>query len=100
MLMKNGTFFKPELCDSLISVKETIYKNNDKLDDDHNIVQNIKNKRDSVKKTIEIEEFMKSYKDEHSRSPSVEEIYDNLEDRINKHYIDKFVENLNIKINK
>ena len=47
---------------------------------------------------MEIEKFMKKYKDENKREPSIEEIYDNLEDQVNKIYIDQFVQRLNARI--
>ena len=42
--------------------------------------------------------FVKDYKQENNREPSIEEIYENLEDSINKMYIDKFVNRLNRQI--
>ena len=96
---KDADFFKPELCDSLISVKNTIYKKNVVLDDDHQTLIHIKNKRDSIHSSIEIEDFVKSYIEKNTRKPSVEEIYDNLEDKINKICIDNYVSRMNLRIN-
>ena len=48
--------------------------------------------------TLEIDKFVKSYTEQNNREPSVEEIYDNLEDQVNKKYIDLFVERFNKKI--
>ena len=94
---KHAKFYKPEICDNLISVSETMYKEPDKppSDPDIEVIQSIKKKRESVMHDLEIEDFIKKYKEENSRDPSIEEIYDNLEDNINKIYIDKFVERLN-----
>ncbi len=49
---------------------------------------------------IQIENFVKQYKIQNNKEPSIEEIYENLEDSINKMYIDKFVARLNKNIQK
>lgn len=96
---KKSTFIKPEICDNLTSVSENMYVEPEKpVDDDIEVVQNIKKKRDSIMHDIQIENFVKDYKQENNREPSIEEIYENLEDSINKIYIDKFVNRLNRQI--
>ena len=40
---------------------------------------------------IKIDEFIKKYKAHNNRDPTVEEIYDNLEDNIEKKHIDMFI---------
>ena len=45
-----------------------------------------------------MDNFVKKYTMENKREPSVEEIYDNLEDQVNKKYIDQFVKRLHNKI--
>jgi hypothetical protein len=95
---KNTDFYKPEICDSLISVTTTMYKQDVDKDEETKIVTSIKERRNTAINNIEIEDFVKKYKLENKREPSVEEIYDNLEDTINKKYIDKFVVNLNQQI--
>ena len=97
-------FFKPEICDNLVSVTETIYKeepnNNADKDDTLKIVQNIKDKKHDILENIKIEEFVKKYKEHNNRDPTVEEIYDNLEDNIQKKHIDSFIGKFkNIKLN-
>ena len=88
---KNSTFFKPEICDSLVSVTNTIYKPEIIVDSTLQIVQNIKERKNDVLENIKIEEFIKKYKAQNNRDPTIEEIYDNLEDNIQKKYIDIFV---------
>ena len=95
---KKKIFFKPEICDSLESVTSTIYTadyidNNDKDDKDETlkIIENIKQKKTDILENLKIEDFIKKYKEQNNRDPSVEEIYTNLEDNILKKYIDKFV---------
>ena len=58
----------------------------------------MKEKRQGRINNLEIENFVKNYKIENSREPTVEEIYDNLEDQVNRKYIDLFVKNLRNKI--
>ncbi len=96
---KHSEFFRPEICNSLISVRETVYKHDYNKDEDLKTVQSIRERRNSVLNTIEIDKFVKNYTKENKREPSVEEIYDNLEDQVNKKYIDMFVQRLNKKIN-
>jgi len=90
---KNNQFYKPEICDNLISVVDTIYKPVIKescKDNTIQIINNIKEQKTNITKSIEIEEFMKKYRKENNRDPTTEEIYDNLQDAIEKKYIDKF----------
>ena len=75
-----------------------MYKHDYNKDEDLKTVQSIKERRSSVMNTMEIEKFMKKYKDENKREPSIEEIYDNLEDQVNKIHIDRFVQRLNTRI--
>ena len=90
---KNNQFYKPEICDNLISVVDTIYKpelKESSKDNTIQIINNIKEQKTNITKSIEIEEFMKKYRKENNRDPTTEEIYDNLQDAIEKKYIDKF----------
>jgi len=96
---KKVNFIKPEICDNLVSVAEKMYIEPEKSQDpDIEAVQNIKKKRELVIHDIQIENFIKQYKIENNKEPSIEEIYENLEDSINKLYIDKFVQRLNKNI--
>jgi hypothetical protein len=94
---QNTDFFKPEICDSLISVKTTMYEP-DIEDIDLEVVKNIKERRNTIINNIEIEAFIKTYQTQNGREPTIQEIYDNLEDKVSKNYIDLFVENSNRKI--
>jgi len=94
---KDSDFFKPEICDSLVSVKSTMFEP-DEQDIELQTVKNIKERKNSVIKNIEIEEFIKIYQEQNGRIPTTEEIYDNLEDKISKKYLDIFMENMSKKI--
>ena len=96
-IFKKTEFLRPEICNALTSVRSTMYKH-DYSDEDLKTVKSIKERRSSVMNTMEIENFMKKYRDENKREPSIEEIYDNLEDEVNKIHIDRFVQRLNSRI--
>ena len=95
---KNSTFLRPEICNSLVSVRESVYKNDKSEDENLQTIQIIKEKRQSTINNLEIENFVQNYKLENKREPSVEEIYDNLEDQVNRKYIDLFVQRLHNRI--
>lgn len=95
---QKSNFFKPEICNALISVKETMYKNNKEEDEKLESIQIIKERRHSELNNLEIQNFIRNYRVENNRNPSSEEIYDNLEDKINKKYIDEFILKLHNKI--
>ena len=95
---KKSDFLRPEICNALTSVRATVYKKDETNDEDLNAVKSIKERRTSVMNNIEIEKFIKNYKEVNKREPSFEEIYDNLEDQVNKKYIDLFVQRLNTKL--
>ena len=94
---QNTDFFKPEICDALVSVKTTMFEP-DNEDNDLEVVKNIKERRNTVINNIEIEGFIKTYQEQNAREPSIVEIYDNLDDKVDKKYIDLFIENSNRKI--
>ena len=91
---RKSKFFKPEICDNLESVVVTMYK---ETDDVTTIVQNIKENQNNISKTIQIEEFIRQYKTANNREPTTEEIYDNLDEKINKKYIDAFIAKFKLK---
>ena len=95
---------KPEICDSLKSTSRSIFKQNDdeieKTETDK-IVAIIKKKQDILNQEIKIEDFIKSFSREYSRQPTIVEIFENLEETVEKDTIDKFISRSSwIKINK
>ena len=88
---KGHTFFKPEICGELVSVRDTMYKRDANSEEDFQTVITIRNKRDSIMKNVEIENFVKKFLTEHKRKPSIDEIYDNLTEDIGKDHIDKYM---------
>jgi hypothetical protein len=97
---KSTDFFKPEICDSLVSVKNTVFKSEipepNELD---TVIHNIANTKNNTIKDLKIEEFVTSFTKQNSRGPTIEEIYENLEDNVNKAHIDKFMQKIKPKIN-
>lgn len=114
---KKSDFWKPEICDSLSSAKYTIYETEPEMMEagtttEHvpppsptpaekvkkmSVMMKLQERRDEITNSIELDEFVKTYLKENGRAPSAEEIYDNMEDRINKKYIDKFIKRLHSK---
>jgi hypothetical protein len=85
----------PEICDSLQPTLDSIFKSPiipvEKTETDK-IVDMIKKKQDLINQEIHIEDFIKKFKTEYSRNPTVVEIFENLEENINKDVINKFVD--------
>ena len=88
---KSHTFFKPEICGELVSVRKDMYKRDPNADENFQTVVTIRNKRESIMKNIEIDNFVKKFLKQHNRPPSVEEIHTNLTEDIGKEYIDKYI---------
>lgn len=80
---------KPEILDSLESTKNIVYKTNNNLIYENNIKQN----KEQKSKEIIIENFIDTFKNEYSRKPSIIEIYDNLDHKISKDALEKYLEN-------
>ena len=55
------------------------------------IVAIIKKRQDLINKEVQIEDFVKSFVKEYSRQPTTVEIFENLEETIEKEVIDKFI---------
>lgn len=82
---------KPEILDSLESTKNIVYKMNNNFISENNIKQN----KEQKNKEIIIENFIDTFKNEYSRKPSIIEIYDNLDHKISKDVLEKYLENNN-----
>ena len=83
------TISKPEILDSLESTKNIVYKMdpNFKMSDNNKINKELKNKE------LIISNFVDTFKNEYSRKPSIIEIYDNLDHKISKDILEKYLEN-------
>tara|TARA_Y100000591_G_scaffold333314_2_gene375640 strand:- start:3184 stop:4017 length:834 start_codon:yes stop_codon:yes gene_type:complete len=93
---KNNPIFKPEICGTLTTVKDSVYKPDQKNDEDMQTVINIKERRKSIMHNMQIENFVKRFADEQNRQPSVEEIYENLKDEIDEIHINEYINSNNV----
>ena len=81
---------KPEILDSLESTKNIVYK----IDPNFKINENnIKQNKEQKNKELIISNFVDTFKNEYSRKPSIIEIYDNLDNKISKDILEKYLEN-------
>ena len=74
-----------------------MYKREPNVEEDLQAVVTIRNKRESIMKNVEIDNFVKNFLSHQKRQPSIIEIYDNLEDNVNKEHIDEYVNNFSNK---
>ena len=85
---------RPEICDSLKPTTSAIFKESigdiEKTETDK-IVAIIKKKQDILNQEIKIEDFIKSFSKEYSRQPTVIEIFENLEETVEKDTLNKFI---------
>ena len=52
----------------------------------------IKQKKEKIDNTNKIEEFINKFKDEYSRMPTEDEIYNNLQEEINEKILNDYIE--------
>ena len=82
---------KPEILDSIESTKNIVYKIDEKTTANENLMNIIKNKKEQMDKENIIENFVETFQKEYSRKPSIIEIYDNLENKVNNNAVQKFL---------
>ena len=80
---------KPEILDSLESTKNIVYKVDQKSND--NLINIIKSKKNELEKEDVVDNFIEMFEKEFSRRPSIIEIYDNLDNKISKQVINKYL---------
>ena len=80
---------KPELFDILESTKNIVYKMDPNLKSNEN---QIKKTKEQKAKELIISNFIETFKTEYSRKPSIIEIYDNLDNKISKDILEKYIE--------
>jgi hypothetical protein len=90
------TLSKPEILDTLVSTRNILYKE-DKVDiDNKNKLENVKQKKEQKEKKEKeniLNNFVETFKKEYSRKPSLIEMYDNLDTKVDKNIIDKYINN-------
>lgn len=82
---------KPEILDSLESTKNIVYKNDNTSNNNNNLINIIKNKKDIIEKENIVDNFVDTFEKEFSRKPSVIEIYDNLDNKLSEDVIKKYL---------
>jgi len=80
---------KPEICDSLKPTSSAIFKLD--IDEVEKTVEIIKKKQDILNQEIQIQDFIKSFSREYTRQPTTVEIFENLEETVEKEVINNFV---------
>jgi hypothetical protein len=84
---------KPEILDSLESTRNIVFKEEVEETNSKNLITILKEKKEQKEKEKIIENFIETFNIEYSRKPSIIEIYDNLDLKIPKETIDKYVTN-------
>lgn len=103
-----GELKKPEICDALESTRYSVYKMKDEphKGPSTNMLELIKRKREETRKAEIVESFIKNFRQEYSREPSNDEIYENLKEQVAQDIVNKVVARLspdnnnNVKISK
>ena len=88
---------KPEICDELISTSEVMYKNINSIDEKENIKLELarKNKQEIDNFENDVKNFIQNFNKIHNRTPLLNEINENLNDKIPKDILDKIINRLN-----
>lgn len=82
--------YKPEICDTIESTKNFIYK--ETLEEvekrkTRNLVNIVKENNEFRKKSMIVDTFITNFNKEYKREPSIEEIQDNLDEKVSKDVI-------------
>lgn len=79
-----GELKKPEICDSLESTRNIVYrpKDNSSRTQTPNMIEMIKRKREEARKIDIVESFISKFKLEYAREPTTEEVYENLKEQV------------------
>ena len=92
MFKDNDTFFRPEICDSLVSTGLSVYNRNfPNKDEELQTLEIIKTKRNLLRKETLVVEFIKKFVRENDREPDMLEIFENLQEQVTKPIIDNLL---------
>ena len=86
---------KPEIleCESINSTRNIVYKAPVQSNIDNSKLMNlIKQKKEKMENDKQIEEFIIRFKEEYSRIPTEDEIYNNLQEELNEDIIREYIE--------
>lgn len=87
---------KPEILDTLISTRNILYKETQEDIDNKNKLESAKQKKvqkEQKEKENIVDDFVETFKKEYSRKPSILEIYDNLDNKVDSKTIEKYLVN-------
>lgn len=90
----NDKIFTPEICGQLQPTIHSIFKHDEdslEKNEANKLISIIKQKQELINKNIEIEDFIKQFKIEYLREPTINEIYENLEDKVEQKIIENFI---------
>lgn len=83
---------KPEILDSLESTKNIVYKRPKKVNNyNANLLSVIKTKKEQHEREAIIDNFIQEFEKQYSRTPSITEIYDNLDGKITEKTLDTYL---------
>jgi hypothetical protein len=85
---------KPEILDTLVSTRNILYKETQEDIDNKIKVENAKQKTEEKEQKVKehiVDNFVQTFKKEYSRKPSILEIYDNLDNKVDNKTVDKYL---------
>lgn len=84
---------KPEICDSLETTQHAVFKAKDieKKGPSTTMVDLIKKKREEARKAEIITDFINKFRNEYSREPTVDEVYENLREVVAEELVQKIM---------
>lgn len=87
---------KPEICDALESTRHSVYKakNEPTKGPSSTMLDLIKKKRDETRKAQIVEDFITKFRNEYSREPTNEEVYENLKEQVAVDIVTRVIGNL------
>tara|TARA_Y100000385_G_C12899286_1_gene553479 strand:- start:23 stop:709 length:687 start_codon:yes stop_codon:yes gene_type:complete len=85
---------KPEICDIIETTKNSVYIEDpeDKAKrNTQSVVEYVKNNNEFKRKTIMVEDFIKSFNERYKRQPNIGEIHDNLNNNIETNELNNII---------
>ena len=89
-------FYRPEICDSLISTKIGTFVREEPSNNEEQLIYDlIRKRKETMKKEEIIEKFISDFKQEHKRTPETCEIIENLNEQISQPMIENYLSKIN-----
>ena len=93
------SMYKPEICDTLETTANFVYKESQQDIDKtrtKSIVEVVKREQETRKKSAIVSDFINNFNNEFKRQPTIDEINDNLHNRVDDNTIKMVVSNNNV----